>query len=153
MAQRATATCYCGAVQLEVVSIVFYLGTDISNLLNACTDTRQPVEGEDLVNTHVCHCKDCRKVTATMFASNVRPPSNPHNLAHTYPLTPSTALRQRLSLSPHPRRRQVNLLLHQRNHRHRQHDDQLFLLGLWHAHVPPQQWVSWVEFLSHRDCG
>jgi hypothetical protein len=37
------------------------------------TDMRQPVEGEGLVNTHICHCKDCRKVTATMFASNVRP--------------------------------------------------------------------------------
>jgi len=55
--QRATATCYCGAVKLEM-----------------------PVEGSDFVNTHVCHCSDCRKVTATMFASNitVKTPSLTH---------------------------------------------------------------------------
>ncbi|RMY18838.1 hypothetical protein D0867_05055 [Hortaea werneckii] len=40
----ATATCYCGAVQLEV----------------------KP----GLVDTFICHCADCRKITASMFASN-----------------------------------------------------------------------------------
>jgi hypothetical protein len=44
---RATATCYCGAVQIEV-----------------------PTEGEGLVDTFICHCTDCRKITASMFASN-----------------------------------------------------------------------------------
>ncbi|RMX88173.1 hypothetical protein D0869_01828 [Hortaea werneckii] len=42
--QTATATCYCGAVQLEV----------------------KP----GLVDTFICHCADCRKITASMFASN-----------------------------------------------------------------------------------
>ncbi|KAJ5405842.1 hypothetical protein N7465_007126 [Penicillium sp. CMV-2018d] len=37
---RATATCYCGAVQLDF-------------------------------STHsICHCTDCRKITASMFATN-----------------------------------------------------------------------------------
>ncbi|KAM3080350.1 hypothetical protein ACMFMG_005310 [Clarireedia jacksonii] len=30
----------------------------------------QPTEGPGLVNTFVCHCTDCRKITASMFASN-----------------------------------------------------------------------------------
>ena len=30
----------------------------------------QPTEGPGLVDTFVCHCTDCRKVTASMFASN-----------------------------------------------------------------------------------
>lgn len=45
--KTATATCYCGAVQIEV-----------------------PTEGEGLVDTFICHCTDCRKITASMFASN-----------------------------------------------------------------------------------
>lgn len=43
----ATATCYCGAVQLAF-----------------------PTEGPGLVSTFVCNCTDCRKITASMFASN-----------------------------------------------------------------------------------
>ncbi|KAI1080911.1 Mss4-like protein [Whalleya microplaca] len=43
----ATATCYCGSIQLAF-----------------------PVEGPGLVDTFVCNCADCRKVTASMFASN-----------------------------------------------------------------------------------
>jgi len=43
----ATATCYCGAVQLAF-----------------------PTQGPGLLNTFVCHCTDCRKITASMFASN-----------------------------------------------------------------------------------
>lgn len=34
------------------------------------TDTPQPVDGDDLVDTFICHCYDCRKVTASMYASN-----------------------------------------------------------------------------------
>ena len=30
----------------------------------------QPTEGEDLVDTFICNCTDCRKITASMFASN-----------------------------------------------------------------------------------
>ncbi|KAL7785620.1 Mss4-like protein [Trichoderma ceciliae] len=44
---EATATCFCGAVQLAF-----------------------PTEAPGLVNTFLCNCFDCRKVTASMFASN-----------------------------------------------------------------------------------
>ena len=43
----ATATCFCGAVQLAF-----------------------PTHGPGLVNTFVCNCTDCRKITASTFASN-----------------------------------------------------------------------------------
>ncbi|KAK1244240.1 hypothetical protein MKX08_002378 [Trichoderma sp. CBMAI-0020] len=43
----ATATCLCGTVQLAF-----------------------PVEGEDLINTFVCNCSDCHKLSASMFCSN-----------------------------------------------------------------------------------
>ncbi|CAF3624330.1 unnamed protein product [Fusarium graminearum] len=47
-ADRATATCYCGKIQLSF-----------------------PInKGKGLVNTFVCNCVDCRKITASMFASN-----------------------------------------------------------------------------------
>jgi len=44
---EATATCFCGAVQLAF-----------------------PTQGPGLVTTFICHCTDCRKITASMFASN-----------------------------------------------------------------------------------
>ncbi|KAB5511358.1 Mss4-like protein [Coniochaeta sp. 2T2.1] len=44
---EATASCFCGAVQLAF-----------------------PIRGPGLVNTFVCNCADCRKITASMFASN-----------------------------------------------------------------------------------
>ncbi|GIC93152.1 GFA family protein [Aspergillus udagawae] len=44
---QATATCYCGIVQL-----VF------------------PTQGPGLLDTFACHCTDCRKITASMFATN-----------------------------------------------------------------------------------
>ncbi|KAJ9611441.1 hypothetical protein H2200_004625 [Cladophialophora chaetospira] len=44
---RATATCFCGAVQLEF-----------------------PTTKPGLVDTFICNCFDCRKITASMFASN-----------------------------------------------------------------------------------
>jgi hypothetical protein len=43
----ATATCFCGAVQLEF-----------------------PTKSPGLLGSFVCHCTDCRKITASMFASN-----------------------------------------------------------------------------------
>ena len=46
-ADEATATCFCGAVQLSF-----------------------PTSGPGLVNTFVCNCGDCHKITASMFASN-----------------------------------------------------------------------------------
>ncbi|OJJ39982.1 hypothetical protein ASPWEDRAFT_188617 [Aspergillus wentii DTO 134E9] len=44
---QATATCYCGAVQLAF-----------------------PTQGPGLIGTFTCHCVDCRKITASMFATN-----------------------------------------------------------------------------------
>ncbi|KAL8829104.1 MAG: hypothetical protein Q9191_002207 [Dirinaria sp. TL-2023a] len=44
---EATATCFCGAVQLAF-----------------------PTQGPGLVDTFICNCTDCRKITASMFASN-----------------------------------------------------------------------------------
>ncbi|OQE31043.1 hypothetical protein PENFLA_c002G09683 [Penicillium flavigenum] len=44
---QATATCYCGGVQLAF-----------------------PTQGPGLVDTFICHCTDCRKITASMFATN-----------------------------------------------------------------------------------
>jgi hypothetical protein len=44
---HATATCFCGAVQLSF-----------------------PTSGPGLVGAFVCNCYDCHKVTASMFASN-----------------------------------------------------------------------------------
>ncbi|KAK5166250.1 uncharacterized protein LTR77_008511 [Saxophila tyrrhenica] len=44
--QEATATCFCGTVQIVV-----------------------PLAGEALIDTFICHCADCRKITASMFAS------------------------------------------------------------------------------------
>ncbi|KAK1255706.1 hypothetical protein MKX07_007965 [Trichoderma sp. CBMAI-0711] len=44
---EATATCFCGAVQIAF-----------------------PTEAPGLINTFVCNCFDCRKITASMFASN-----------------------------------------------------------------------------------
>ncbi|KAF7345656.1 putative glutathione-dependent formaldehyde-activating gfa [Mycena venus] len=45
--EEATATCFCGTVQLKF-----------------------PTQGPGLVKTFICHCTDCRKITASMFASN-----------------------------------------------------------------------------------
>ncbi|KAF1850534.1 uncharacterized protein K460DRAFT_271663 [Cucurbitaria berberidis CBS 394.84] len=44
---EATATCFCGAVQLAF-----------------------PTEEPGLLNSFICNCTDCRKITASMFASN-----------------------------------------------------------------------------------
>jgi len=44
---EASATCFCGAVQLSF-----------------------PTEKPGLVDTFICNCFDCRKITASMFASN-----------------------------------------------------------------------------------
>ena len=44
---EATATCFCGAVQLAF-----------------------PTSGPGLYDIFVCNCTDCRKITASMFASN-----------------------------------------------------------------------------------
>ncbi|KAJ7626312.1 Mss4-like protein [Mycena polygramma] len=45
--EEATATCFCGAVQLKF-----------------------PTQAPGLVSTFICNCTDCHKITASMFASN-----------------------------------------------------------------------------------
>ncbi|KAI1129696.1 Mss4-like protein [Nemania abortiva] len=45
---EATVTCFCGTVQLAI-----------------------PIESPGLVEVFVCNCSDCRKITASMFASNI----------------------------------------------------------------------------------
>ncbi|KAL3419935.1 histidine acid phosphatase [Phlyctema vagabunda] len=45
---EATATCFCGAVQLAF-----------------------PTEGPGFIDVFVCNCTDCRKITASMFATNI----------------------------------------------------------------------------------
>ncbi|KAI2472906.1 Mss4-like protein [Annulohypoxylon bovei var. microspora] len=44
---EATATCFCGAVQLSF-----------------------PLQKPGLIDSFVCNCTDCHKITASMFASN-----------------------------------------------------------------------------------
>lgn len=61
----ATATCLCGAVQLAFVCSLRHQQTP-GLTCNLC----QPTEGEGLVNSFVCNCVDCRKLTASTFASN-----------------------------------------------------------------------------------
>ncbi|KAJ6573449.1 Mss4-like protein [Mycena vulgaris] len=51
--EEATATCFCGAVQLSFV-----------------TPNHKSTQGPGLVDVFVCNCPDCRKITASMFATN-----------------------------------------------------------------------------------
>ncbi|KAH7371144.1 Mss4-like protein [Pyrenochaeta sp. MPI-SDFR-AT-0127] len=66
---EATATCFCGAVQLAFVSP---LSLTLCCLASLPVERRaiQPIEGPGLIETFVCNCTDCRKITASMFASN-----------------------------------------------------------------------------------
>lgn len=63
---EATATCFCGAVQIVVVSLTFLFIP--SNILS--DSNLQPTKAPGLINTFVCNCYDCHKITASMFASN-----------------------------------------------------------------------------------
>ncbi|KAG9589702.1 hypothetical protein KCU77_g3545, partial [Aureobasidium melanogenum] len=46
--EEATATCFCGAVQLVL-----------------------PLQKPGLINRHVCHCTDCRKIGSAFYQSNI----------------------------------------------------------------------------------
>ncbi|KAK9349564.1 Mss4-like protein, partial [Lipomyces doorenjongii] len=64
---EATATCFCGAVQLAFVS----LAPDSYLLpLLIPRPNHQPTQRPGLIDTFICNCTDCRKITASMFASN-----------------------------------------------------------------------------------
>jgi hypothetical protein len=79
---EASATCFCGAVQLAFVSLSLEprrcsstssrLASGLPHPLAVCTNTifNQPTQGPGLIGTFVCNCADCRKLTASMFASN-----------------------------------------------------------------------------------
>lgn len=60
--EEATATCYCGTVQLSFVSLSNSPKTHVSH---RC----QPLSKPGFVLAFVCHCSDCRKITASMFTS------------------------------------------------------------------------------------
>lgn len=84
---EATATCFCGAVQLAFVSLPtisalythfaftplpsfrLLLRSSISSTLTLSRNS-QPTEGPGMVDSFVCNCSDCHKITASMFASN-----------------------------------------------------------------------------------
>lgn len=76
---EATATCYCGAVQLAFVrchdNALCRMPPEAGSATPSdCSVTlppsHQPTKVPGLVGTFVCHCPDCRKITASMFASN-----------------------------------------------------------------------------------
>ncbi|THZ71332.1 hypothetical protein D6C85_05355 [Aureobasidium pullulans] len=46
--EEATATCFCGAVQLIL-----------------------PLQKPGLINRHICHCTDCRKIGSAFYQSNI----------------------------------------------------------------------------------
>ena len=89
---EATATCFCGAVQLAFVSrapesftlfmymrfppetpkfpsLLYSRRLTLSALIPP-PKLPQPTQGPGLVDSFVCNCTDCRKITASMFASN-----------------------------------------------------------------------------------
>ncbi|KAI8623571.1 Mss4-like protein [Xylariaceae sp. FL1651] len=48
LASEATATCLCAAVRLSF-----------------------PTEGPDLIDTFICHCSNCRKLSASLFGAGI----------------------------------------------------------------------------------
>jgi hypothetical protein len=137
-AEEATATCYCGAVQLAF-----------------------PVEGPGLISTFVCNCTDCRKITASMFASNFTIKdryvafsffsfpllfcsismmlSNPKNIEKGNNQSnmlqpPSSPARARKSLR----------LQSSRDNSFRPFHGKLFLQNMRYAHVPCRRRLSWL---------
>ncbi|KAJ7792887.1 Mss4-like protein [Mycena olivaceomarginata] len=66
--EEATATCFCGAVQLKF-----------------------PTQGPGLIYTFVCNCTDCRKVTASMFFASNFTVANTH-LTHRAPSPSSNTM-------------------------------------------------------------
>ncbi|KAF2849776.1 hypothetical protein T440DRAFT_508580 [Plenodomus tracheiphilus IPT5] len=66
--KEATATCFCGAVQLAFNNNQPYQPMSFTTLTHV-PPTDQPTEGPGLLFSFVCHCTDCRKITASMFTS------------------------------------------------------------------------------------
>ena len=38
---------------------------------NTNLNAKQPIQGPGLINRHVCHCTDCRKISAAFYQSNI----------------------------------------------------------------------------------
>ncbi|KAI0023025.1 Mss4-like protein [Xylariomycetidae sp. FL0641] len=68
----ATATCYCGEVSLAAVSAqtLYLRNGDGRPKAASLANPSQAVDGENMTGAFVCTCTDCRKITASMFASN-----------------------------------------------------------------------------------
>ncbi|KAI1801997.1 Mss4-like protein [Daldinia bambusicola] len=65
---EATATCYCGAVQL---SFALVHSVDRNPDLTQPRAPTKPTRGPGLVDVFVCNCFDCRKITASMFTTGI----------------------------------------------------------------------------------
>lgn len=52
------------------VSFVGWRHGRVQRLTLRFSFSKQPVDGPDLIDTFICNCVDCRKITASMFASN-----------------------------------------------------------------------------------
>ncbi|KAI4753220.1 hypothetical protein E4T52_09311 [Aureobasidium sp. EXF-3400] len=66
---EATATCFCGAVQL-VLRLCFYLPS--TWIFTVGSDKHvQPLQKPGLINRHICHCLDCRKIGSAFYQSNI----------------------------------------------------------------------------------
>lgn len=64
----ATATCFCGSVQILFVrpsTRPFPANHSSTN-----PTSPQPLKKPGYVDSFICNCADCRKITASMFASN-----------------------------------------------------------------------------------
>lgn len=62
---RATATCFCAAVQLSFVRLIFNWKQQSFWQDNMLT-LRQPTEGDGLVDTFLCNCTDCKPAISTL---------------------------------------------------------------------------------------
>lgn len=66
--EEATATCSCGAVQLKFVGLLHIFIH--SRVADPALPNDQPTQSPGFVASFTCHCRDCRKLTGSMFASN-----------------------------------------------------------------------------------
>ncbi|CAG2000248.1 unnamed protein product [Fusarium graminearum] len=62
--------CTFGGVDLYILSAVFSPSSELLGTCYADGNSKPINKGKGLVNTFVCNCVDCRKITASMFASN-----------------------------------------------------------------------------------
>lgn len=74
--EEATATCFCGSVQVVLVSYAtrprYYTSNlAFSTLICHVLDLLQPLQKPGLINRHVCHCTDCRKIGSAFYQSNI----------------------------------------------------------------------------------